>query len=553
MPTNFSLTQTEIQALTDLGINPNSNNLKQEIIQKLAELETKNSPLEGWQPQVDGVDANSQIISTSPSFQSGTPQRGELQHLTLNSPIEKSVEAGFIRQKTTWQKLPIDQFNTDFRSTKWGKNRFADNLSFFAPMKEAEAMIEYGQFWGLTEIFEVYNSGIKTERDFTTEGDFAICNQKEKLLQILKDFKSLNINDLREKYKIKDNRDWKLADIYDSFAKRENLENYIKPISYRPFDTRYTDYVLENEPCLGTYLRKETMQHLIKGENLGLTFARNYYGQQDYDFVFVSKNIIDIHLIGGQAYFAPLYLYQEEKQDESAEALDGLQNSFVKIPNFKKEFVEFINGKFGKVSPEAILGFIYASMHSPSYRTKYLELLKIDFPRVNFEVSEDQFEKLAEIGQDLIDAHLLKKNPQTENKIDLYAPDFDNVVVEKVRYDEALQRVYLAETTMSKPSVEATTVSPNSTVETITDRQNSPVEAGFIRQNIQNGKQELSSTYFEIISPAVWNYKIGGYQVLDKYLKARKDRVLSHQEIQHIKDTVKVIQWTLEVVQNKLK
>jgi hypothetical protein len=552
MPTNFSLTQTEIQTLANLGLDSNSNNLKQEIIQKLAELETKNSPLEGWQPQVDGVDANSQIISTSPSFQSGTPQRGELQHLTLNSPIEKSVEAGFIRQKTTWQKLPIDQFNTDFRSTKWGKNRFADNLSFFAPMNDAKAMIEYGQFWGLTEIFEVYNSGVTTERDSTEVGDFAICNEKNRLKQILEDFKSLNINNLREKYKIKDNRDWKLADIYDSFAKRENLENYIKPISYRPFDARYTDFALGNEPSLGTYLRKETMQHLLKSENQGLVFERGS-GITDWKHIFVSDNIIDCHLTGSKSYFAPLYLYQEEKHDENAEALDGLQNSFVKIPNFKKEFVEFITAKFGKVSPEAILGFIYASMHSPSYRTKYLELLKIDFPRVNFEVSKDQFEKLAEIGQDLIDAHLLKKIPQTENKIDLYAPDFDNVVVEKVRYDEALQRVYLAETTMSKPSVEATTVSPNSTVETITDRQNSPVEAGFIRQNIQNGKQELSSTYFEIISPAVWNYKIGGYQVLDKYLKARKDRVLSHQEIQHIKDTVKVIQWTLEVVQNKLK
>ncbi len=131
-----------------------------------------------------------------------------------------------------------------------------------------------------------------------------------------------------------------------------------------------------------------------------------------------------------------------------------------------------------------------------------MELLKIDFPRVNFDISPQEFERLAKIGQELIEIHLMKKIPETGSKVDCFAPDFDKIVVQKVRYDEKEQRVYLNE-----------------------------------------------KSYFEKVHPEVWNYKIGGYQVLDKYLKSRKDRVLSHLEIGHIRDVVRVIEWTIEVVE----
>lgn len=141
----------------------------------------------------------------------------------------------------------------------------------------------------------------------------------------------------------------------------------------------------------------------------------------------------------------------------------------------RPEFVNFIVSRFGDVSPEQVLGFIYASMRSPSYRTKYLELLKIDFPSINFDVQPNEFERLSQIGTQLIDARLMRKIPNTK----IGEPEADgeqNFVVEKVRYDDAMQRLYFNKT-----------------------------------------------CYFAGVWPAVWNYKIGGYQVLDKYLKSRKD------------------------------
>ena len=423
----------------------------------------KNSPLEGWQPKVDGV--------------------------------------------VSWQKLPIVEFNQNFRSTKWGKNRFKDDLSFFAPMNEAKAMIEYGEFWGLTEIFKQVSGGVKTDRD-----ELVINFEKQRLEEKMKIAFSGNYDQtFLDEYNITNSSSYNFA---DKLKQGSFDENAIRKTDYRPFDSRFIYYKqgFTSRPAF------ETMQHMLKGGNVGLTFARNHYGQQDYDFIFVSENIIDIHLIGGQAYFTPLYLYEQPPENDVFEN-DGL----TKKPNFTKEFQEFVNKKFGEVSPEVVLGFIYASMHSPVYRTKYLELLKIDFPRVNFEVSPQEFERLAKIGQELIEIHLMKKIPETKTEIDCFAPDFDNIVVEKVRYDEVNQRIYLSE----------------------------PKNSPFPKRggNEADGVLTPKSTYFEKVTSEVWNYKIGGYQVLDKYLKSRKDKILTHQEIQHFKNMVRVIEWTLKIIE----
>jgi predicted helicase len=391
-------------------------------------------------------------------------------------------------------KLEIAEFNQNFRSTKWGQNRFQDDLSFFAPMREAKAMIEYGEFWGLTEIFEQVSGGVKTDRD-----ELAIDFESQKLQEKMQiAFEGNYDNEFKEKYNITNSSSYNFADK----LKQGNFdENVIHNIDYRPFDTRniYYKQGFTSRPAF------ETMQHILKGENLGLIFMRGFTGTDSFNQIQISNNLVDINFYGFQTYFAPLYIYKDEKENKKDQQVtldEKWENIQTKKPNFTKQFQEFIKTKFGNVSPEAVLGFIYSQMHSPVYRSKFLELLKIDFPRVNFEVSPQEFERLAKIGQEMIEIHLMKKIPEIETKIDCFAPDFDNVVVEKVRYNEVLRRVYLNE-----------------------------------------------KTYFEKISPKVWNYKIGGYQVLDKYLKSRKDRLLSHEEIGHFKDVVRVLEWTIGVAE----
>ena len=177
------------------------------------------------------------------------------------------------------------------------------------------------------------------------------------------------------------------------------------------------------------------------------------------------------------------------------------------IPNFKANFLTMVREKFGEVTPENILGYIYAVMYSPHYRQKYVELLKIDFPRIPFEVPKKTFVCLARLGWDLIQKHTLKQIPNLKIGSCISKGGFDNIMVEKVIYDETEKKIYLSDN---------------------------------------------KKIYFERVSPEVWQFAVGGYQVLDKYLKYRQERMLSPEEIKAVSDIVKVLGYTLEKM-NEIK
>lgn len=133
-----------------------------------------------------------------------------------------------------------------------------------------------------------------------------------------------------------------------------------------------------------------------------------------------------------------------------------------------------------KLTPEEILYYIYAVFYSNYYREKYSEFLKIDFPRVPFTSDYIVFSKLAELGSQLVDLHLMKSN-LLDNPVSKYQGDSENDRIEKVIFNENEQRVYINE-----------------------------------------------DKYFDNVSTELWSYQIGGYQVLQKYLKDRKGRVMDN-------------------------
>ncbi|MCE2687043.1 MAG: hypothetical protein LW595_00615 [Rickettsiales bacterium] len=152
--------------------------------------------------------------------------------------------------------------------------------------------------------------------------------------------------------------------------------------------------------------------------------------------------------------------------------------------------------KINKITPETVFAYIYAVLHSPAYRTKYLEFLKIDFPRIPFDVDLASFNRLAIIGQELIDTHLMRRIPTSK----IGEPEFEgeeNFIVEKVAYNQENQRLYFNK-----------------------------------------------SCYFNNVSLKVWEFKIGGYQVLDKYLKSRKDLSIL-EDLNHIQNIIKVLEFTI--------
>ena len=211
-----------------------------------------------------------------------------------------------------------------------------------------------------------------------------------------------------------------------------------------------------------------------------------------------------------QSYIAPLYLYSDNLEKKQEELELGLKSK-EKIPNFTEKFKAYIEELYNKpicsekgrcITPEEILGYIYAVLYSPTYRERYREFLKIDFPRIPFVGEFEKFKKVSELGQKLINFHLLKE-PLDTGRITLKGRG--NLKVEKVSYNPSVKRLYINK-----------------------------------------------ETYLEPIEPEVFNFEIGGYKPLEKYLKYRKGRKLTFSEIEHLKKVIKSIEETIKI-QEKLK
>ncbi len=407
-----------------------------------------------------------------------------------------------------WERIDYEGFNKNFKKTRWGKNRFKENLSFFVP-SGSKGMSDYGCFWGITEIFKEYNSGIQTKRDNLT-----IQFYKDEIKQVIKDVKDLSEEDIRRKYKLsRDSSGWNFQNAKQVLTKSNFDESNIKKILYRPFDIRYT-YFTKEQGFLGRP-RYKTMRCLLTGDNLGLIFSR-ICKNKIFDYGQITNTLIDIAVngknTGSETYIAPLYIYnapdfiEEKSKDNGTKLVKNGKSISEKQVNFTEEFQNFIKKKYEpeNPTPEEILGYIYAIMHSPTYREKYLEFLKIDFPRIPFVDDFDKFMELSDIGGELIEHHLMRKE-YPDDKISFSIQGSD--IVEKIRFFK------------DKTS-----------------------ETGSI---FINDKQ-----FFGNASVKAWDFCIGGYQVLDKWLKSRKGRILSLEEKRIFTKIIDILDFTVTRMQD---
>ncbi|EAI4579562.1 N-6 DNA methylase [Campylobacter coli] len=351
---------------------------------------------------------------------------------------------------------------------------------------------EYEIFWALASdkalgdkksIFLNYNSGIETQKD-----NIAIQLMKNKMEETLKDFSNLNSVDLVKKYDLKDSRDWKISNSVNAI--KNNLGK-IERIAYRPFDLRWTFYTNKSKSFIA-YPRYEVMQHFLDKENLGLCFPKICLNSI-FDYSMVINTIADRALggckTGSETCIAPLYLYVNNE----------------KIPNFTSEFLAYKeNHKILKdKSPEEILYFIYANLYNPRYREKYLEYLKTGFARINFEVEQKTFDDFATLGKKLVELHLFKRDLKDEiDFIFLKEDKKANFKIEK--YQEK-------------------------------DR--------FIDNKIILNEDLAISP----ISAEIWQFTIGGYQVIKQWLKYRNDYKCSKEELEHLLKMCKVIKETINL------
>ncbi|EPY8113813.1 type ISP restriction/modification enzyme [Campylobacter coli] len=351
---------------------------------------------------------------------------------------------------------------------------------------------EYEIFWALASdkalgdkksIFLNYNSGIETQKD-----NIAIQLMKNKMEETLKDFSNLNSVDLVKKYDLKDSRDWKISNSVNAI--KNNLGK-IERIAYRPFDLRWTFYTNKSKSFIA-YPRYEVMQHFLDKENLGLCFPKICLNSI-FDYSMVINTIADRALggckTGSETCIAPLYLYVNNE----------------KIPNFTSEFLAYKeNHKILKdKSPEEILYFIYANLYNPRYREKYLEYLKTGFARINFEVEQKTFDDFATLGKKLVELHLFKRDLKDEiDFIFLKEDKKANFKIEKYQEKDRFldNKIILNEDLAISP-----------------------------------------------ISAEIWQFTIGGYQVIKQWLKYRNDYECSKEELEHLLKMCKVIKETINL------
>ncbi len=359
----------------------------------------------------------------------------------------------------------------------WSKVNYSSPYYFFINKDEA-IQEQYDCFIELKKLFNVFSSGIKTERDF-----LCVHFRKEEIKKVVFDFRQLPKEELKIKYKLKkDSRDWKLNNAIQDLIENDS-SNMFQKFLYRPFDFRYTYYTGTTRGFIGTP-GKKTASHFIGKDNLGIIYKRSrLIGTKDFKHLFVANSFVDINLLADQSYLFPLYLYEQDAQNFNKKFSE-------RESNLNTEIVEKIEKITGKTEPEDILDYIYAVLHSPSYREKYKEFLKIDFPRVPYPKDKETFKKLVKLGTELRLIHLLE-SPKVNELITSF-PKMGNDEVEKIKYKEG--KVW------------------------INDEQ-----------------------YFGNVPQTAWEFYIGGYQPAQKWLKDRKGRILTNEEIEHYQKIIKAL------------
>jgi len=320
--------------------------------------------------------------------------------------------------------------------------------------------------------------------------------------QTVTDFISHTEANARERYGLpRDSSDWSVASAQSDIREHiDDGEQYIRPICYRPFDTRFT-YYTGHSHGFHCRPRQAISWHLLTGENLALCVCR-IVTSQVYQHALVTDKITENCYISNRGsesgHVFPLYLYPNPEE---------LELTTERSLNLKPDFLTALSKALALpqsapfnlpdgVSPEDILGYIYAILYSRTYRKRYYDFLKYDFPRIPLPQNIEYFRKLAALGQNLINWHLLK---------DVQGPPrhrFEgegDAVVSKVRYT-----------------------------------------GGHVWIN--------ATQHFTDVPAEVWEYEIGAYQVCEKWLRDRKGSPLSHAEVRHYCAVLIAVAETLQIM-----
>lgn len=441
--------------------------------------------------------------------------------------IQQGVAIGLFVKRGKVQDKPVQVYHADLYGTRESKYAgLAENdvsttrwqilkpqapHYLFVP-QDITLLPEYEHGWKITDIMPLNSSGIVTARDH-----FVIDFDAANLERRMHEFTNLSIDDseIRQKYfggkgsskyVSGDTRGWKLSEARRKLS-GENWKAYLGKVLYRPFDKRNIVYT----PLMIDWPRPEVMLQVLTGNNLSLITSRMTKGET-FQHVQVARDIVEVICMSpktsNNGFVFPLYRYSTSKTDLFDDSAAGGRR-----PNLAPEFIadcsarlqlDFVPDGCGDLrktfGPEDVFHYAYAVFHSPIYRSRYAEFLKIDFPRLPLTRDVARFRSLCALGKELVALHLMEQLPKLETR---YPVAGDNTV-DAVRYTEPASGV-----------------------------------PGRVWIN--------PSQYFDNVPPEVWGYHIGGYQVCQKWLKDRKGRQLSYDDLTHYRGIVAALARTIEL------
>jgi len=339
-------------------------------------------------------------------------------------------------------------------------------MYFFVP-KDFKLQEEYDKGFKIDELFKVSSVSVVTAND-----------------SVLVD---INENNLLKK-------------VNGTFGNAD--KSFVERYNYRPFDNRYIYYDVKKieRP------RETTMRHMKK-PNIAILTCRQLAGNE-WLHVSVADGIVDDCRVSSKTkergYVFPLYIYKENMGKEECivnfnkELYDNIAKGLNYLPCYDDNVrVDPISDYNGVLYPQDLFDYIYAVLHSPSYRERYKEFLKIDFPRIPYPTDWEKFRDLVEKGEELRQLHIMEDLP---NSTGVSFPVVGSLQVDCYRWQD--NRVYI------------------------------------------NGEQ-----YFEGVLESAWNFYIGGYQPAQKWLKDRKGLTLSFEDVKHYQRIIYVLQQTERLMQ----
>jgi Type ISP C-terminal specificity domain/N-6 DNA Methylase len=379
----------------------------------------------------------------------------------------------------------------------------------FVP-RDYDVEASYSTGFSVADLFQLNVTGI------VSMGDAFIIPESKNELQANLDYlltSGCSVSDLKSRYGLgKNYADWVVENRGSILFDPSN----ITPIAYRPFESRWTYF---DNKLLWRW-RQKVMRNFIDHRNLAMAICRQGVGE-GWANVFLTDQIGDDSFVSNRSkergYFCPLYLYPDQQDLDQSIRVNlyprlyaqikraaGLKGSLFSVDSAMVESGAFRTST-GDARPDEVkvFDYIYGVLHAPAYRETYAEFLKIDFPRVPFPPSPEAFRTISEQGEALRRLHLMEDAAIGDKPypFDGTAPEGQDCVVDKPRFEpqpDGTGRVYI------------------------------------------NGKG-TEGQYFDSVPQVSWGFPIGGYQPAQKWLKDRKGRALSYDDIRHYQKIIKIL------------